>query len=120
FTLCSYHFTLFSSYSLHTSSFFFFFLMLRPPPRSTLFPYTTLFRSRFSFPAASQKSAAMVSGPCARLYVAALYSYRLWMGAGDGRIQRPRPARGAPNSGTDLGRHPRRLRGYHHRGDGHS
>src|SRR5206468_11740638 len=26
--------------------FFFFFLMLRPPPSSTLFPYTTLFRSR--------------------------------------------------------------------------
>src|SRR5438477_8065382 len=24
---------------------FFFFLILRPPPRSTLFPYTTLFRS---------------------------------------------------------------------------
>src|SRR5438876_8860700 len=24
----------------------FFFLMLRPPPRSTLFPYTTLFRPR--------------------------------------------------------------------------
>src|SRR5437867_11897759 len=24
---------------------FFFFLLLRPPPRSTLFPYTTLFRS---------------------------------------------------------------------------
>src|SRR5262245_64625617 len=23
----------------------FFFLMIRPPPRSTLFPYTTLFRS---------------------------------------------------------------------------
>src|SRR5438105_6800333 len=26
--------------------FFLFFLMLRRPPRSTLFPYTTLFRSR--------------------------------------------------------------------------
>src|SRR5438552_12976118 len=26
--------------------FFFFFLMIRRPPRSTLFPYTTLFRSR--------------------------------------------------------------------------
>src|SRR5256885_7516628 len=26
-------------------SFFFFFLMIRRPPRSTLFPYTTLFRS---------------------------------------------------------------------------
>src|SRR5256885_183302 len=31
------------------SSFFFFFLMIRRPPRSTLFPYTTLFRSVFGF-----------------------------------------------------------------------
>ena len=29
------------------SSFLFFFLMIRRPPRSTLFPYTTLFRSSF-------------------------------------------------------------------------
>src|SRR5256885_14572780 len=28
------------------TTFFFFFLMIRRPPRSTLFPYTTLFRSR--------------------------------------------------------------------------
>src|SRR3712207_7262234 len=28
--------------------YFFFFLMIRRPPRSTLFPYTTLFRSRRS------------------------------------------------------------------------
>src|SRR2546427_12608920 len=27
---------------------FFFFLMIRRPPRSTLFPYTTLFRSLYS------------------------------------------------------------------------
>src|SRR5438046_3289268 len=27
---------------------FFFFLIIRPPPRSTLFPYTTLFRSSTS------------------------------------------------------------------------
>src|SRR6266436_8927059 len=27
-------------------SFFLFFLMIRRPPRSTLFPYTTLFRSK--------------------------------------------------------------------------
>src|SRR5260370_41204289 len=27
--------------------FIFFFLMIRRPPRSTLFPYTTLFRSRY-------------------------------------------------------------------------
>src|SRR2546427_10549954 len=29
-------------------SFLFFFLMIRRPPRSTLFPYTTLFRSGMS------------------------------------------------------------------------
>src|SRR2546427_7796235 len=29
---------------------FFFFLMIRRPPRSTLFPYTTLFRSAFLEP----------------------------------------------------------------------
>src|SRR5438034_11846592 len=30
---------------IHLFILFFFFLLLRPPPRSTLFPYTTLFRS---------------------------------------------------------------------------
>src|SRR5437870_9321151 len=35
-----------SSYSALCLFFLFFFLMIRPPPRSTLFPYTTLFRSR--------------------------------------------------------------------------
>src|SRR2546430_6901317 len=30
---------------LRSRYFFFFFLMIRRPPRSTLFPYTTLFRS---------------------------------------------------------------------------
>src|SRR2546421_6423137 len=29
----------------HLRTLFFFFLMIRRPPRSTLFPYTTLFRS---------------------------------------------------------------------------
>src|SRR5256886_8749349 len=32
-----------------SSVFFFFFLMIRRPPRSTLFPYTTLFRSPLAF-----------------------------------------------------------------------
>src|SRR3712207_7135690 len=36
----------------------FFFLMIRRPPRSTLFPYTTLFRSRFR---ASSQSATTSS-----------------------------------------------------------
>src|SRR2546422_1089001 len=35
---------------MHFSLYYFFFLMIRRPPRSTLFPYTTLFRSEFSGP----------------------------------------------------------------------
>src|SRR3712207_8537342 len=33
---------------------FFFFLMIRRPPRSTLFPYTTLFRSGRHLPCGAQ------------------------------------------------------------------
>src|SRR5258708_28949358 len=33
------------SWCLSPPQFYFFFLMIRRPPRSTLFPYTTLFRS---------------------------------------------------------------------------
>src|SRR2546429_8951576 len=41
--LCSILFFLFIFFAF--LFFFFFFLMIRRPPRSTLFPYTTLFRS---------------------------------------------------------------------------
>src|SRR2546425_11309019 len=42
-----FYFTFFSFPSrLTLHFFFFFFLMIRRPPRSTLFPYTTLFRSQ--------------------------------------------------------------------------
>src|SRR2546429_3987243 len=40
------------------SHFLFFFLMIRRPPRSTLFPYTTLFRS-----VSSGRSAASMTTP---------------------------------------------------------
>src|SRR5258708_11101260 len=43
---CAHTFTFFSSLFCYVCPFFFFFLMIRRPPRSTLFPYTTLFRSR--------------------------------------------------------------------------
>src|ERR1019366_3893913 len=36
------------SHVFTSTSLFFFFLMIRRPPRSTLFPYTTLFRSTLS------------------------------------------------------------------------
>src|SRR5438270_10498551 len=44
------------------SFFNFFFLMIRRPPRSTLFPYTTLFRS--SRPAARCSSVSCCSSRC--------------------------------------------------------
>src|SRR5205807_10420602 len=41
---CSYHICI--SFVILFFYFHLFFLMIRRPPRSTLFPYTTLFRSR--------------------------------------------------------------------------
>src|SRR2546429_3763356 len=54
----------FFQHSLHVFLFFFFFLMIRRPPRSTLFPYTTLFRSRSSLgkPVAEPATGAALLG----------------------------------------------------------
>src|SRR5499425_3437502 len=38
---------MFSAFFVSSILIIFFFLMIRRPPRSTLFPYTTLFRSHF-------------------------------------------------------------------------
>src|SRR5581483_2251383 len=46
FFLLFFFFFFFFFFFLFVFFFFFFFLMIRRPPRSTLFPYTTLFRSR--------------------------------------------------------------------------
>src|SRR5256885_8450724 len=43
--------------------FFFFFLMIRRPPRSTLFPYTTLFRSSGGPRFETRSSTHWLSGP---------------------------------------------------------
>src|SRR2546430_16106156 len=48
-----YHSCLFNHHIL------FFFLMIRRPPRSTLFPYTTLFRSVFPVLTLSRESAVL-------------------------------------------------------------
>src|SRR5256885_10564114 len=55
--------------------FFFFFLMIRRPPRSTLFPYTTLFRSQDH---GHGSGAASCSGRCA------VFSTLLPRGSADG------------------------------------
>src|SRR6266511_6053001 len=43
--------------------FSFFFLMIRRPPRSTLFPYTTLFRSRHDSEAGASATANLGGTP---------------------------------------------------------
>src|ERR1039458_10492094 len=45
---------------------FFFFLMIRRPPRSTLFPYTTLFRSRLASRPLDPQPSASPLPPAAR------------------------------------------------------
>src|SRR2546430_13467759 len=42
---------------------FFFFLMIRRPPRSTLFPYTTLFRSLSAFASSRRFSRSFLPVP---------------------------------------------------------
>src|SRR2546427_7800897 len=56
--------------SMSVSPFFFFFLMIRRPPRSTLFPYTTLFRSPV-LKAESHRAALLgaVAGGSPRLFL---------------------------------------------------
>src|SRR2546422_11513708 len=44
-------------------SLYFFFLMIRRPPRSTLFPYTTLFRSVIGWSNGGVFAIALVNGP---------------------------------------------------------
>src|SRR3712207_8470648 len=43
----------------------YFFLMIRRPPRSTLFPYTTLFRSRIAASAAASRTRGWSARPSA-------------------------------------------------------
>src|SRR5947209_12862964 len=49
---------------------FFFFLPLRPPPRSTLFPYTTLFRSASGRQDKPKRAKARGGGPPGLRYFA--------------------------------------------------
>src|SRR5256885_12395126 len=49
---------------------FFFFLMIRRPPRSTLFPYTTLFRSQLNVRSATRCTSRRSAGCATRASVA--------------------------------------------------
>src|SRR5260370_41380017 len=67
---CSLSLLLLSTLSVGSPYLSFFFLMIRRPPRSTLFPYTTLFRS-YSLVADSRIEAGAQVGPFARLRMSA-------------------------------------------------
>src|SRR5256885_15763010 len=88
--------------SFYYHSFFFFFLMIRRPPRSTLFPYTTLFRSGGvellgRAPALRRRQRESVGGD-ARLPPAARY------GSGAGRGARPFGVRRQDHHLSEAGR----------------
>src|SRR3989454_8662996 len=70
--------------------FFFFFLMIRRPPRSTLFPYTTLFRSR----AAGGRGDRLGAGP------RAAGGLGVRRGAHSDRAARRQPGEGAYRGGA--------------------
>src|SRR5206468_12831370 len=65
--------------------YFFFFLMIRPPPRSTLFPYTTLFRSidklgrKTLLLIGSLGTAACLAGVSGVFFTQSHRSYLLWL-----------------------------------------
>src|SRR5690348_18508086 len=62
--------------SIHSYFLFIFFLMIRRPPRSTLFPYTTLFRSRKPSPNFAARARAAASSVVATVYSSAPSSFR--------------------------------------------
>src|SRR2546422_6758023 len=101
-----------SMYLSYLSYFYFFFLMIRRPPRSTLFPYTTLFRSRVldGVPALD----ADQTGDLPRFEVP------LDVGRGAGHGEVTRILRAQPLDQVDLlERIHRRVRPRVHRRDGH-
>src|SRR6266403_4926272 len=83
--------------------FFFFFLMIRRPPRSTLFPYTTLFRSFCRRRPGTGRGGTAAVPPPARAPTAPCSAGRI-------RPVRPPPAQRAPcrpTRGLGVARSPR-------------
>src|SRR5579859_4370646 len=113
------------SYWFFVVSVFVFFLMIRRPPRSTLFPYTTLFRS----PRAQVHAVGTGHPPPDRQAGPPLRSARPWSHHG-GSVRRPRrlrprgrgitagppyprPTRGRRPPGRRVARRPPRVRQRH-------
>src|ERR1039457_7583769 len=85
--------------------FFFFFLMIRRPPRSTLFPYTTLFRSGvgnlgrcrnvthvFGLGQRSEEHTSELQSPCNLVCRLLLEKKHETQTSDNGRVERNRPS----------------------------
>src|SRR4051812_50156127 len=82
---------------LLTHLLFFFFLMIRRPPRSTLFPYTTLFRSKFDKPHGFYNGIQVVDRFPEEMPVPPTLDWDLWLG--------PAPARRSEEHTSELQSH---------------
>src|SRR2546430_13781137 len=98
--ILSYLLLFFFYFTPHLLYFFFFFLMIRRPPRSTLFPYTTLFRSQ-----QRQGRAVHQRGPRARPRSAAARRERVGV-----QVHRGRRGPGPVRAGRDQERRRERDR----------
>src|SRR6266496_6858212 len=65
--------------------FFFFFLMIRRPPRSTLFPYTTLFRSPARPPVVARPGEDLLAQPEQHHAEGGLLMTKTWLITGSSR-----------------------------------
>src|SRR3989475_12710668 len=106
-----------SSLHLHVTSLF-FFLMIRRPPRSTLFPYTTLFRSRLRrLRARSGRLRRLLLGPVLELDAASAAGGQLpallrrYLGVAEARTEHGHSSNRAVPSAAPHGLAPRGGRG---------
>src|SRR5205814_7761122 len=70
---------------------YFFFLIIRRPPRSTLFPYTTLFRSYSSRISLRGRSAASLRQNCVTVHITIIELNALHTDRKSGSAGMPRP-----------------------------
>src|SRR3712207_8453205 len=105
---------------MYVSFCFFFFLMIRRPPRSTLFPYTTLFRSSADeisplahqpvAPLQQERSPVLLIGLGVAVVVIGVLALIGWLGGnddedpGDSVALQPDPVETTPPTGAKIGR----------------
>src|SRR2546426_12534255 len=88
--------------TIYIISIFFFFLMIRRPPRSTLFPYTTLFRSQISPRRSSGQTDDLAKSPSCPLRIVGgiIHPFTIF----GGEFESAEPARTGGPRALEIGR----------------